>query len=476
MNIQIGGIAAQIIEVLQCTVDKPILICDEHSLTIKAFLQKINRRCDELVSQGVKPKQKVFISTQRGLAYWIDLLAVWRLGAIVIPLDASLGSLELDVLFEVVPPDYLISTDGSIVCQANNRASVDKQEKLAAILFTSGSTGRPKGVMLTHGAVLNNAMAVLEEINLSDKDTLSIATNFHFTSAICHFLSAMLTGATFVSTEQKLLHLDLVTYLKESNSTCFGGSPIQVSWIVECAPKVPLNLRWIMSSGDHLNAAIRKQLSAVMPKTVLYVVYGLTEVGGRLCLFEHHTACSEEQTGAVGKPIRNMCIEVLSEDMTPCQAGDVGEIYVSGAYIFSGYYHLHSEDLVDGRFKTGDFGYLTQSGDLCLMGRRDQVFKCAGKKVSTYPIYNALQAVSCFEDVVVMPIADSLLGHVPCVVYSLKAGHVFEKGAVLSLLRKTLPSNHIPRTYIEIDKLPRTGSGKPKYQEIRKLLTRAIVP
>jgi acyl-coenzyme A synthetase/AMP-(fatty) acid ligase len=278
----------------------------------------------------------------------------------------------------------------------------------------------------------------------------------------------MYSGATFSATENKLMYYELPQYLLTRQATCFGGSPIQLRWITEwCMTQQPIPLRLLMSSGDNLSISIIADINQYMPNTEIHVMYGLTEVGGRLSIL--HPNELNERKGSVGKPIGKLKLQIIDEEGILCAPQKPGNICVSGDYLFSGYLNDKSP-LEPFGFNTGDVGYLDADGYLYLLGRSDQVFKCAGKKVSTFPINNALRSIDAFQDSIAVPIAHDMLGHVPCVVYSLKKNAIFNKGNALSILRKILPANHLPRNFIEVAHIPRTGSGKPKYKQIASLI------
>ena len=116
-------------------------------------------------------------------------------------------------------------------------------------------------------------------------------------------------------------------------------------------------------------------------------------------------------------------------------------------------------------------GYLAQGGQLFLARRSDCVFKCAGQKVSAPPITDELLSLNIFTDVLVIAAEHPIMGHIPWVFYTLRPGKAFSLGEVMRKLRQILHLNHIPRNFIEIEKLPRTRAGKPDFKQLKRMAT-----
>jgi acyl-coenzyme A synthetase/AMP-(fatty) acid ligase len=426
------------------------------------------------------------ITSGRGTDYFVDMVAVWAMGAVVIPLDPNIDARRLATICEKSEPEVVL---GQLALAAEFQLNQLEQLRSlqtpsqpfvediaadddAAIFFTSGSTGAPKGVRLAHCAVLGNSLSTIKNIGITETDRLFISIPFHFTSAICHFLAATLSGATLIATEQKLFQHDLFKALIDENATAFGGAPIQLRWIGECATEEDINLNWLMSSGDRLSVDIIEQLQQQLPRTKVFTVYGLTEVGGRLCILPDSELATNK--GSVGYPLDGMRITVRDDNGQELPTGEIGEVYVDGPFLFSEYINdaekTHAAKTSLG-FHTGDEGFLNENGALCIRGRTDDVFKVSGQKVSAVMIQDALMSLGHFQDVAVAPGEDPMTGTVPFAYFVAKPEFEFKKGIVLRGLRKILPVNHLPQKFIELEHIPRTGSGKLDRVAFRNIIT-----
>lgn len=483
------NVAATIIKQLAAKPEHVFLEEAGAKMTSMEFISHVANQRKNLLSAGVCRGDRICVSSGRDdFGFWIDLVSVWAVGAITVPIDAEVGEDQLHYIVELVEPKvHLLGGEKGIQGLRETKLSTYKMDSnpaegplpetadtvskdTAAILFTSGSTGNPKGVVLSHRSILGNATAFLRQLSVSADDRLAIATPFHFTSAICHFLAAALTPAVFVATEKKLFKADLSNFLKTTHATCFGGAPIQLRWIAECAADQSIDLKWVMSSGDHLSSDVIAAFKSSLPHTMIYTVYGLTEVGGRLCLLPPEM--TDQAPGSVGRPIDGLELTVRDEDGALCPAGTVGDIYVTGVYLFDGYYKNKNdtkEFLGQWGLKTGDVGKVDERGLVYLKGRSDDVFKTSGKKVSGLVISDALMNTGLFEDVAVMPNAHPVVGHVPYAFYVLRKSTSFEHAAVMRQLRKILPADHMPKKFFEVPTIPRTRSGKIIRSEMQAL-------
>lgn len=435
------------------------------------------------------PGERVLVATGRGNDVWMDIVSIWALGATAVPLEPSAEPRQLQAVLDTARPirrigDFqaldgpaeapqplpMVSGDAGEEHPAPEVTPV-APEREAMVLFTSGSTGMPKGVPLTHGALLGNARSTASVIGLHEAQRLFMPVPFRFISAISHFLVTILSGATLIGTERKLIQADLVDRLIECNADAFGGAPVQARWIAQSGERIGSRLRWLMSSGDHLPTAVISELRAALPDLAIHTVYGLTELAGRFCALPPQQL--DALAGSVGKAIAGFNVSIVTADGRRAVAGEDGEVWAGGAFVFTGYLNapdINRRCLGPLGFNTGDIGHKDEDGWLYLTGRSDDVFKSAGLKVSTVEVAAALMDIGMFSDVAVVPWDAPGLGLVPhaCVVMKPEIG--FQKGRVIRALRDRLPAHCIPRHYLEMGEIPRTGSGKVRRGVLKELL------
>ncbi|MEI6726760.1 MAG: ABC transporter substrate-binding protein, partial [Actinomycetes bacterium] len=120
--------------------------------------------------------------------------------------------------------------------------------------------------------------------------------------------------------------------------------------------------------------------------------------------------------------------------------------------------------------KTGDFGRVDESGAVWIAGRKDDIIKRGGEKVSIVHVQQALQALGRFADVAVLAAPDEILGHVPVAFVVPLEMYGFKPSRLLRELRGVLPSSSLPSRVIAVKAVPRTGSGKAIRAELQAIL------
>jgi acyl-CoA synthetase (AMP-forming)/AMP-acid ligase II len=456
------------------------------SVSARQFVRMVSARQRGLAKM-VRPGDRVVIKAGRGVSYFVDMLAVWRLGGVVVPLSADAAGEYADHVLTISGAQLTLG-DGTAGGLDESGGAEDMPpcvqtgpDDLAALLFTSGSTGAPKGVMLNHGVLYRNCLGILDVLKM-DGDRLFINIPFNFTSAICHFLACAFSGSTLVGLENKLFLADLPRTMVRLGATAFGGAPVQLRWIAETlkglaesGQPVDSTLRLVMSSGDHLPVEVIDLLRRVVPAAGIYTVYGLTELGGRFCILD--AADVAQHAGSVGKPIRGLGVRIVDFDEgREVGPGVEGEVVAFGELLCAGYYGDPDRTAAlfsEWGLRTGDIGFLDTDGFLHLTGRSDDVFKVNGQKVAANVINGAMMRLEPFADCAAVAMETPMFGTVPVMAYALKPGAVFNKGETLRALRGMLPQNHIPHRFVEVGRIPRTGSGKVERHTLRRMLGEA---
>lgn len=465
-----------------------VLLSDEEiELTGADFLNSLVDTAAAFEGQGLTADETLVLSCGRGLTFWIELCAAWMVGAAVVCIDGKTSPDQGEHICRSTHAKFYIGDQATQVpafgaCKALPPARIviqeDKSsaiyevspavpEQTAAYIFTSGTTGLPKGIALPHGKLTHNALSTRSRLELRETDKLLIATPFRFISSISHFLVTLLSGAEFMGIERPLMIRDLMLTIKDKEVSAFGGSPFHLNFLAQAGAKRLPGLRWFMSSGDHLRPDVIRTLTKNFPDAELHVVYGMAELGGRYCHLPYHKY--PEKIGSSGTPIDGLSIQVLNENILPCEPGDVGNIWASGPLGFSGYIgnaDTNSRILKDQLFLTGDVGHLDEDGFVFLSGRSDAVFKRSGQKVSTLLITEVLFKISDISDAFVYALDHQIEGKFPVAWVALKPESNLDKTAILKTLRNQLPNKHLPYDIKFLPAIPRTGSGKVIRKEI----------
>jgi acyl-coenzyme A synthetase/AMP-(fatty) acid ligase len=456
----------------------------------------------QMQDSGIGPDSFVVVMCDRGLPFWIELLAAWVIGAKPICVEAKLTDEHALSVLSMTNVGFIIGADDNTTAEFEALARVPSTfdadlssddmrgdfdalpfasdadlPDIAGLIFTSGTTGLPKGVPLTHRALNANALATAQRLNLSHDSRLLIATPFRFISSISHFIVTLLSDAAFFGVEKPMMIKDLLGVLNDLEITAFGGSPFHMQFIAMAGKGRLPHLRWAMSSGDHLRPAVIDQLLAQFDDLELHVVYGMAELGGRFC--ELPPAAAIAKKGSVGYPVNGFEVAVRREDGTLCDTGEIGNIYVTGLLEFSGYFSnpkANAKVLSPLGFENGDKGYLDEDGYLFLSGRSDSVFKRSGLKVSAQVISDALMGLDAIQDVFVTSELNDTEGRVPRAYLCWKGDNTMEAQDLTRALRALIPVNHIPAGYTVLPTIPRTGSGKVDRRKLAVIVQADATP
>ena len=436
--------------------------------------------------------------------FFVGMLGAWLAGQVVVPLNTSLPQGDVDWLVATSQPDVIVLPDDEacptaaggpvrLVVTADASGLVDglraagggaasatpadgleavREDELAMIMFTSGTTGLPKGVCQTLGAVSGNAGHVALTLGLRAGDRIFINTPPYFTSGICHFLTLMAAGGGVAGQLGFYFGTGLLDEMEAEGCTGFGGAPAHLVRVVEPMEEPRRHpFRFWVSSGDHLPLPVIEKFRRMLPGVDLFNMYGLTEVSGRLCVLP--PAELDIKVGSVGRPIGDMRVVARRGDLTPAAPGEQGELYVTGSLLMQGY--LDAPEITAGTLtrhglKTGDFGKVDESGAVWIAGRKDDIIKRGGEKVSIIHVQEALQGLGRFADVAVVAAPDEILGHVPVAFVVPNEPEGFRASKLLRELRGVLPSSSLPSRVIAVAEIPRTGSGKAIRAELRRML------
>lgn len=440
--------------------------------------------------------------------FFVCMLGAWLAGQVVVPLNTSLPQKDIDWLIAKAHPDVIVVSgddacptsgdgprrltvgagadglvDGLRVAGGAAAPAVDiaaleavREDEPAMIMFTSGTTGLPKGVCQTLRSVSSNAGHVAGVLGLGAEDRIFINTPPYFTSGICHFLTLLANGGGVAGQLGFYFGAGLLDEMEAQGCTGFGGAPAHLVRVVEPLeePREHAFGFWV-SSGDHLPLPVIEKLRRVLPGVALFNMYGLTEVSGRLCVLP--PAELDVRVGSVGRPIGDMRVVARRGDGAEAAPGEQGELFVTGSLLMQGYLdepEITAKTLTENGLKTGDFGRVDESGAVWIAGRKDDIIKRGGEKVSIIHVQEALQGLGRFADVAVLAAPDEILGHVPVAFVVPLEPEGFKASKLLRELRGVLPSTSLPSRIIAVPAIPRTGSGKAIRAELQALLAEEL--
>jgi len=368
-------------------------------------------------------------------------------------------------------------------------------DTLASIIYTSGSTGRPKGVMRNHRSILQRIWYDTNDYPISAKDCLSMLYSFSFGTSKTDIFGAMLNGATLVPYDfRKLGPNPLANWLIKEEIT-FLHPPImlfrQFMDTLTEGENFP-KLRMIALSGQPLYKRDVERFRRYFSRDCLMIHrMGSSETAGVGCLHINRETVITNDIIPIGYALEGREILILNDIGQPVGFNQAGEIAIRSRYLAPGYWQ--KPDLTEAKFLadpeggdqriylTGDLGRLSPDGCLEHLGRKDFQVKIRGYRVELREIEAILYSLDIVKESVVVAYEDQS-GDKRLVAYIVPSGQPSSIITTLrSVLTEKLPDYMVPSSFIILDEMPLTTTGKvnrlalPMPERVRPELAEAFV-
>jgi acyl-CoA ligase (AMP-forming) (exosortase A-associated) len=344
---------------------------------------------------------------------------------------------------------------------------------MGSIFYTSGSTGKPKGVVLSHKNMVTGAHSVARYLDNTPNDRLLAVLPFSFDYGFSQLSTSFHVGASVVLMDY-LFPKDVITMVAKERITGLAGVPplwVQIADLPWPAEAVD-SLRYITNSGGAMPVATLGKLRASLPKTRPFLMYGLTEAFRSTYLPPEEV---DRRPESMGKAIPNAEILVVRPDGTPCEPNEPGELVHRGSLVSLGYWNDPAKTAE--RFKpvpgqnpalvmtemavwSGDTVRKDEEGFLYFVGRRDEMIKTSGYRVSPNEVEEVIFATGLVADAVAVGVPHPTLGQAIVVVVAAAPGRDSTTEPLLEACRKQLPMFMVPQHVEWRETLPRNPNGK----------------
>jgi acyl-CoA ligase (AMP-forming) (exosortase A-associated) len=344
---------------------------------------------------------------------------------------------------------------------------------VVSIFYTSGSTGKPKGVVLSHRNMVAGAQSVARYLDNAPSDRLLAALPFSFDYGFSQLSTAFHVGASVVLMDY-LLPRDVISQVAREHVTGLAGVPPLWSQLAELEWPAAAreSLRYITNSGGAMPRATLNKLRQWLPKTQPFLMYGLTEAFRSTFLPPDEL---DRRPESIGKAIPNADVLVVRPDGTPCTANEPGELVHRGALVSLGYWN--DPEKTAERFKpapnrdaalvlteiavwSGDTVRMDEEGFLYFIGRRDEMIKTSGYRVSPTEVEEVVFATGLVADVAAIGVPHPKLGQAIVVVVTVAPNSTPDGGKLLDACRQQLPLFMMPQHVEWREALPRNPNGK----------------
>jgi acyl-CoA ligase (AMP-forming) (exosortase A-associated) len=345
---------------------------------------------------------------------------------------------------------------------------------MAAILYTSGSTGRPKGVVLSHRNLVAGAASVAQYLENHAEDRILSVLPLSFDYGLSQLTTAFLSGGCAVLMNY-LLPRDVIRAVEREKIT--GLAAVPPLWIqlaqLDWPEGVDGHLRYFTNSGGAMPTATLAALRAKLPNTKPFLMYGLTEAFRSTFLPPEEVDCRPD---SIGKAIPNAEIMVVRPDGTPCAPGEEGELVHRGAHVALGYWNdpektaerykpapgqLAGLPITEMAVWSGDTVRMDAEGFLYFVGRRDEMIKTSGYRVSPTEVEEVAYATQVAVEIAAIGLPHPTLGQAVVLVAYAPQWQAADEDRILNECKKQLPGFMVPsRIVARSEPLPRNPNGK----------------
>src|SRR5690606_34818757 len=331
---------------------------------------------------------------------------------------------------------------------------------------------------LSHRNMVTGAKSVAQYLENRPGDTLLAVLPLSFDAGFSQLSTAFHAGARTVLLNY-LLPRDVLKAVEREKVT--GLTAVPPLWIQLSQLKWPEtvtgHLRYIANTGGRMPLDTLTRLREMLPQTKPFLMYGLTEAFRATYLPPEE---ADRRPDSIGKAIPNADVIVLREDGSECAPNEPGELVQRGALVGMGYWN--DPEKTAERFKplpshapgrqaglvltelavfSGDTVRRDEAGYLYFIGRRDEMIKTSGYRVSPTEVEEILYATRLVGECAAFGVAHDTLGQSITVIATPPAGGTLDTVALLAECRTRMPAYMVP-TRIEVREgpLPRNPNGK----------------
>jgi len=455
------------------------------------------RMANALAAVGVAPGDRVAACVEKSAANLIVYLATIRAGGVYLPLNPAYTASELAYFIADAAPALIVCDpaaakavvaiaggrraetldadgQGSLAELAARRtdafATVARRpEDLAAICYTSGTTGRSKGAMLSHGALVANALTLKALWRFTPGDRLIHALPLYHVHGlfVASHVALMAGGAVILQPR-----FDASAVLAAMpGATCLMGVPTFYTRLLAhpgLSREAAAAMRLFISGSAPLSASTHQAWRERTGHAILER-YGLTETG----MNASNPYDGERIAGTVGPALPDVALRIADPASgRTLPRGQIGGVEVKGPNVFRGYWQAPEKTAQafrpDGFFITGDLGVVDERGYLSIVGREKDLIITGGLNVYPKEVEEAIDGLPRVVESAVIGLEHADLGEAVTAIVAVGPGPAPAEGDLLAAVKPGLAGYKQPKRAVFVEALPRNAMGKVQKAELRR--------
>ena len=464
-----------------------------------------NRFANALAQLGIKKGDHVAILSLNCIEQLIAFFGIFKLGAVVVPINVRLAGPEMKWIIEHADATSLIYSKVFETRAVELRPVLEKtkhylligddppantlcfEELLeqgddeppkaevmgdddAFLLYTAGTTGRPKGVLLTHNGVIWNSVNWIHNGVFREDDRCLQVFPLYHVAAIGGVLTYLTIGGT-IYLKKTFDPKDCMETIERERITRWSAAPTVFNMLLQL-PGIEGydtgSVTLIGSGAAIMPVETQRRLGAVFPSAEIFDTYGMTEAsGGITTLLPEDFA---RKKGCVGREHLNLELRVVDEKGCRVPPGHVGEVIFRGNNLMKGYYKdaAASEAAIrDGWFYTGDLGRLDEEGFLYIVDRKKDMIITGGENVYPREVEEVLYTHPLIAEAAVIGVPDPQWGEAIKAVVALHPDATISERDVIDFCRKYIGGFKCPKSVTFVKELPKNPAGKILKRELR---------
>jgi long-chain acyl-CoA synthetase len=501
--------------------EKTALICGEQRWTYKTLEQHTNHLAHALGKAGVQRHDRVVVLLDNSAETVISLYGILKAGGAFIVLAGSIKGAKLRYILKNSGATTLIAhtnkaavvadalSDEPTACKviwvgSKERipgefsgsslswddifSDVDAEDRedgelprcidvdLATLIYTSGSTGEPKGVMSTHHNMVSAARSIVQYIGNVEEDIILDVLPLSFDYGLYQVIMAFMFGGTVVLEKSFLYLHSILDRIVKEKVTGFPIVPTVVAMLLKMQDlsKYDLSsLRYMTNTGAALPVEHIRKLRNLFPHVTMISMFGLTE-----CKRVSYLPPEEldQRPSSVGQAMPNCEVSVVDEDGNEVPPGETGELIIRGSNVMQGYWNdpvLTARAYRDGSYPagrilySGDYFRQDEKGFLYFLGRKDDMIKSKGERISAKEVENNICGMAGVTEAAVIGLPDEILGQAIKAYIVPAADAELTDKQVLKYCSEHMETFMVPK-YIEfMDSLPKTPNGKIDKKQLK---------